>query len=247
MANIKGRISSFESFGSVDGPGVRYIVFLQGCNMRCAYCHNPETWDVNGGQEFTAEEVFEKAYRYKNYWKNKGGITVSGGEALLQMDFVIELFKLAKAKGVHTTIDTSGSTFTFEEPFFSKFKELMEYTDLFMIDIKEIDGNKHKDLTGMLNSHILEMIQYLSDNGKPMWIRHVLVPGITSDKEDLEKLRNFIDGLKTVERVEVLPYHVLGISKYEDMKIPYRLYDIPVPTKSEIDVAEEILGIRQGA
>ena len=245
MAKTVGRISSFESFGSVDGPGVRYIVFLQGCKMRCAYCHNPETWNVEGGEEYTAEEVFKKAYRYKNYWKNKGGITVSGGEALLQIDFVIELFKLAKAKNVHTTLDTSGGPFTFEEPFFSKFQELMKYTDLFMVDIKQIDGEKHRNLTGIANSNILEMIDYLSEHGKHMWIRHVLVPGITTDCDDLKKLRSYIDTLKTVDRVEILPYHVLGISKYENMHIPYRLNDTPVPTADQVDTAEEILGIRE--
>lgn len=245
MAKTVGRISSFESFGSVDGPGVRYIVFLQGCSMRCAYCHNPETWDLKSGDEYTAEEVFKKAYRYKNYWKNKGGITVSGGEALLQIDFVIELFKLAKEKGVHTTLDTSGGAFTMEGPFFEKFKELMEVTDLFMLDIKQIDEEKHRKLTGFTNRNILEMAKYLSENGKHMWIRHVLVPGITTDENDLRRLRAFIDTLKTVDRVEILPYHVLGISKYEKMEIPYRLYDTPVPTNDQVKKAEEILGIKE--
>ena len=147
---IKGKIHSVESFGSVDGPGVRYIVFLQGCHMRCKYCHNPETWAMEGGEELTAKEVFDKAYRYRNYWKKNGGITVSGGEALLQIDFVIALFKLAKEKGVHTTLDTSGNPFTREEPFFSKFNELMKVTDLFMLDIKQIDDEKHKKLIGLV-------------------------------------------------------------------------------------------------
>ena len=193
---IKGKIHSVESFGSVDGPGVRYIVFLQGCHMRCKYCHNPETWAMEGGEEPTAKEVFDKAYRYRNYWKKNGGITVSGGEALLQIDFVIELFKLAKEKGVHTTLDTSGNPFTREEPFFSKFNELMKVTDLFMLDIKQIDDEKHKKLTGWTNSNILDLAQYLSDNGKAMWIRHVLVPGITTDDADLEKLRDFVGSFK---------------------------------------------------
>lgn len=238
---IKGKIHSVESFGSVDGPGVRYIVFLQGCHMRCKYCHNPETWAMEGGEELTAKEVFDKAYRYRNYWKKNGGITVSGGEALLQIDFVIALFKLAKEKGVHTTLDTSGNPFTREEPFFSKFNELMKVTDLFMLDIKQIDDEKHKKLTGWTNSNILDLAQYLSDNGKAMWIRHVLVPGITTDDADLEKLRDFVSSLKTVERFEILPYHTLGVFKWENLGIPYELGDVMPPTKEEIAHAEEIL------
>ena len=237
---IKGKIHSVESFGSVDGPGVRYIVFLQGCHMRCKYCHNPETWAMEGGEELTAKEVFDKAYRYRNYWKKNGGITVSGGEALLQIDFVIALFKLAKEKGVHTTLDTSGNPFTREEPFFSKFNELMKVTDLFMLDIKQIDDEKHKKLTGWTNSNILDLAQYLSDNGKAMWIRHVLVPGITTDDADLEKLRDFVGSLKTV-RFEILPYHTLGVFKWENLGIPYELGDVMPPTKEEIAHAEEIL------
>ena len=238
---IKGKIHSVESFGSVDGPGVRYIVFLQGCHMRCKYCHNPETWAMEGGEELTAKEVFDKAYRYRNYWKKNGGITVSGGEALLQIDFVIALFKLAKEKGVHTTLDTSGNPFTREEPFFSKFNELMKVTDLFMLDIKQIDDEKHKKLTGWTNSNILDLAQYLSDNGKAMWIRHVLVPGITTDDADLEKLRDFVGSLKTVGRFEILPYHTLGVFKWENLGIPYELGDVMPPTKEEIAHAEEIL------
>ena len=161
MSDIKGRIHSVESFGSVDGPGVRYIVFLQGCHMRCKYCHNPETWKLEDGELQTPQEVFDKAYRYHNYWKDNGGITVSGGEALLQIEFVTELFKIAKKEGVHTTLDTSGNPFTFEEPFISKFNELMAVTDLFMLDIKHIDDEKHKKLTGWTNKNILDMAKYL--------------------------------------------------------------------------------------
>lgn len=239
--NIKGLINTVESFGSVDGPGVRYIVFLQGCQMRCKYCHNPETWALEGGKSITAEEVFKQAYRYRNYWKSNGGITVSGGEALLQIDFVIELFRLAKEKGVHTTLDTSGNPFTTEEPFFSKFNELMEVTDLFMLDIKHIDNDKHKELTGCVNSNILQMAKYLSDNNKAMWIRHVLVPGYTDDEESLRRLSEFVKTLKTVERFEVLPYHTLGIVKYEEMGIKYRLSDVKPPSKEEIERANNIL------
>lgn len=240
-SDIKGRVHSVESFGSVDGPGVRYIVFLQGCHMRCKYCHNPETWSMEGGELMTAQEVFDKAYRYRNYWKNNGGITVSGGEAMLQMEFVTELFKLAKNENVHTTLDTSGNPFTMEEPFKSKFDELMKVTDLFMLDIKHIDDEKHKQITGWTNSNILQLARYLSDNGKDMWIRHVLVPGYTDDENDLIRLRDFVKSLKTVQRFEVLPYHTLGVFKWENLGIPYSLSDVMPPDRDQIKRANDIL------
>lgn len=242
MSEIKGRIHSVESFGSADGPGVRYIVFLKGCNMRCQYCHNPDTWAKDGGELMTPEEVLKKALRYKTYWKEKGGITVSGGEALLQIDFVTELFRLAKEKGVNTCLDTSGNPFSLEEPFKSKFDELMKYTDLFMLDIKHMDDAAHRKLTGQTNQNILEMAAYLSDHGKAMWIRHVLVPGITTEEDELYSLRSFLDTLKTVERVEVLPYHTLGVFKWKELGIPYQLEGVDPPTKEQIDRAKEILG-----
>lgn len=242
MSEIKGRIHSVESFGSADGPGVRYIVFLKGCNMRCQYCHNPDTWAKDGGELMTPEEVLKKALRYKTYWKEKGGITVSGGEALLQIDFVTELFRLAKEKGVNTCLDTSGNPFSLEEPFKSKFDELMKYTDLFMLDIKHMDDAAHRKLTGQTNQNILEMAVYLSDHGKAMWIRHVLVPGITTEEDELYRLRSFLDTLKTVERVEVLPYHTLGVFKWKELGIPYQLEGVDPPTKEQIDRAKEILG-----
>lgn len=242
MSEIKGRIHSVESFGSADGPGVRYIVFLKGCNMRCQYCHNPDTWAKDGGELMTPEEVLKKALRYKTYWKEKGGITVSGGEALLQIDFVTELFRLAKEKGVNTCLDTSGNPFSLEEPFKSKFDELMKYTDLFMLDIKHMDDAAHRKLTGQTNQNILEMAAYLSDHGKAMWIRHVLVPGITTEEDELHRLRSFLDTLKTVERVEVLPYHTLGVFKWKELGIPYQLEGVDPPTKEQIDWAKEILG-----
>lgn len=242
MSEIKGRIHSVESFGSADGPGVRYIVFLKGCNMRCQYCHNPDTWAKDGGELMTPEEVLKKALRYKTYWKEKGGITVSGGEALLQIDFVTVLFRLAKEKGVNTCLDTSGNPFSLEEPFKSKFDELMKYTDLFMLDIKHIDDAAHRKLTGQTNQNILEMAAYLSDHGKAMWIRHVLVPGITTEEDELYRLRSFLDTFKTVERVEVLPYHTLGVFKWKELGIPYQLEGVDPPTKEQIDRAKEILG-----
>ena len=245
MGETLGRVHSVESFGSADGPGVRYIVFLKGCNMRCKYCHNPDTWakcgENDGAKLMTPQEVLKTAMRYKAYWKQTGGITVSGGEALLQIDFVTELFKLAKEKGVNTCLDTSGNPFTVEEPFFGNFNELMKYTDLFMLDIKHIDDEEHKKLTGQTNKNILDMAQYLSKNGKKMWIRHVLVPRITTDERYLKQLREFIDTLKTVDRVEVLPYHTLGVFKWKELGIPYQLEGVEPPTKEQIECAKRIL------
>lgn len=241
MEQIKGRIHSIESFGSADGPGVRYIVFLQGCRMRCKYCHNPDTWSLQAGELQTPEEVLKKALRYKSYWGKTGGITVSGGEALLQIDFLIELFKLAKEKGVHTTLDTSGNPFTRDKEFFDKFNELLKYTDLFLLDIKHIDTQAHKELTGQTNENILDLAQYLSEQKKPVWIRHVLVPGITDSEEYLTRLHDFIETLDNVERVEVLPYHTLGVFKWEELGIPYSLKDVSTPSKESVDKANEIL------
>lgn len=241
MSEIIGRVNSLESFGSVDGPGVRYIVFLKGCHMRCKYCHNPETWSMEGGMEMTPSQIMEKAIRFKAYWKNGGGITVSGGEALCQIDFVIELFKLAKSKGINTCLDTSGNPFSMDPEYLKKFDELMSLTDTFLLDIKIIDDEKHKILTGWTNKNILELAKYLSDNNKDMWIRNVLVPGVTDDQEDLEGLRDFVASLKTVKRFEVLPYHTLGIVKYEELGIKYELEGVLPPTKEEIQRANDIL------
>ena len=210
--------------------------------MRCKYCHNPDTWAKAEGEMKTPEEILKQALRYKNYWGKKGGITVSGGEALLQIDFVTELFTLAKEKGVNTCLDTSGNPFTREEPFYSKFEKLMEVTDLFMLDIKEIDEEEHRKLTGQTNKNILDMARCLSEHGKKMWIRHVLVPGITDDEGQLTRLRAFIDTLETVERVEVLPYHTLGVFKWKELGIPYALEDVNPPSAESVARAREILG-----
>ena len=235
---MKGIIHSTESFGAADGPGLRYVIFVRGCRMRCRYCHNPDTWSAEGGEEFSADEVLKKALRYRNYWKKDGGITVSGGEPLLQIDFLTELLKKAKAEGVNTVIDTAGNPFTREEPFFGKFNELMKYTDLLMLDIKEINPERHKALTGFDNANILDMARYLSDIKKPVWIRHVLVPGHTDFDEDLDALGEFIDSLQNVERVEVLPYHTLGKFKWENLGIKYTLEDVSPPTEERIKNAE---------
>ncbi len=243
MEQILGKIHSIESFGSADGPGVRFLIFLKGCGMRCKYCHNPDTWAGTGVTEMSASELITQALRYKNYWGKQGGITVSGGEALLQIDFLIELFTLAKAKGIHTCIDTSGSPFTTAEPFYSKFLQLLEVTDLFLLDLKEMNPEKHLELTGKKNDNILEMARLLSEKGKPMWIRHVLVPGLTDDEKDLEDLKKFVDSLDTVERVELLPYHTLGVFKWKELGLDYALEDFNPPTAEEMEKAKKILGI----
>ena len=241
LDKITGRVHSIESFGSVDGPGVRFIVFLKGCHMRCQFCHNPDTWDENGGEIKTADELVSQALRYKTYWKKGGGITVSGGEPLLQIDFLIEFFTKAKAKGIHTTLDTSGNPFTREEPFFSKFNELMKVTDLVMLDIKQIDEAEHKKLTGWSNANILDMAEYLSEINKPAWIRHVLVPGGSDNDEQLIRLDKFIKTLKNVDRVEVLSYHSLGTFKWEQLGKEYPLKDVMPPTKERIENANRLL------
>lgn len=245
MEKITGRVHSFESFALVDGPGVRFCVFLQGCRMRCMYCHNPETWDQTVGEEWTPEDLLKKVIRYKNYWGKDGGITVSGGEPLLQIEFVTEFFRLAKEKGVHTTLDTSGNAFSMEPDFLEKFDKLMEVTDLFMLDLKEINEEKHKILTKWTNQNILQMATYLSDHGKEMWIRHVLVPDLTDDEEGLKELNTFIKGLKTVSRVEILPYHTLGIFKWEKLGVEYPLEGVRTPSEEEVKKAEELLEIKK--
>lgn len=238
-----GYIHSTESFGAADGPGIRFIIFLKGCNLRCKYCHNPDTWCSDACQETTADELLKKAERYKSYWKKDGGITVSGGEPLLQLDFVTELFQRAKEKGINTCIDTAGEPFCENDEWLSKFSLLMKYTDLVMLDIKHINNEKHIKLTGKSNENILKMAKWLSDNGKKMWIRHVLVPTITDDEQDLKDLREFIDTLKTVEKTEILPYHTLGKFKWENLGLNYPLENVPTPTPEQIDKAKKILNI----
>lgn len=244
--NAKGLIHSTESFASVDGPGVRYLIFLQGCTMRCRFCHNPDTWQMRGQNTpsatwHTAGELIQKALRFRPYWGTKGGITVSGGEPLLQIDFLLELFSLAKKEGIHTALDTSGIPFTREEPFFQKFRQLLSCTDLVLLDLKEMDPEGHKKLTGHSNENILTLARFLSDMDIPVWIRHVLVPGVTDDEEDLIKMARFIGTLKNVKRVEVLPYHTLGVYKWKALGIPYSLENVSPPSDSQLKKAREIL------
>ncbi len=236
-----GHIHSFESFGTVDGPGIRFVVFLQGCPLRCQYCHNPDTWGA-GGTEYSVEDVAERALRYRNYFGDKGGVTVTGGEPLVQIDFVIELFKTLKAKDVHTCVDTSGFTFNPDsETSVQKHTELLEVADLFLLDIKHIDDEACKKLTGQSNAHTLAFAKFLSEHKKPMWIRQVLVPGITDEEASLRRTRAFIETLDTVEKIEVLPYHSMGEVKYQKLGIEYPLKGIEPPAKESVATARKIL------
>ena len=235
------RVHSVESFGSVDGPGIRFVIFLKGCAMRCQYCHNPDTWDRAGGNLRSVDDVLSQALRYRSYWGEKGGITVSGGEALLQIQPLTELFHKAKDLGINTCLDTSAQPFSRKDGRFLAFEALMKYTDLVLLDIKHIDNDAHKRLTGWENENILDCARYLSDIHKPVWIRQVLVPGINDDDESLHRLRSFIDTLSNVERVEVLPYHDLGVYKWEQLGIPYKLTDVKPPTEESVLHARKIL------
>ena len=244
LCNLIGHVHSLESFGSVDGPGVRFVVFLQGCALRCKYCHNPETWACEGGEEYTPEALFQKVSRYRNYWGKKGGVTVSGGEPLRQMEFLTAFFQLARKKGVHTALDTAGQPFRPEDPeYLAAFDTLMASTSLVILDLKEIDPEKHRQLTGKDNANILAMARHVSDLGVPLWIRHVLAPGLTDDEEGLRRTADFIASLKTVQRVEVLPYHTLGLFKWEKLGIPYPLPDAVPPTAEQVKRAEELLEV----
>ena len=239
---IKGFVHSIESFGSVDGPGIRFLIFLQGCPMRCQFCHNPDSWAVGKGEERSADELLDKAERFRSYWGDKGGITVSGGEALMQIDFLLDLFEKAHQRGINTCLDTSAQMFTRNSGWFEKFERLMSFTDTILLDIKHINDEEHRKLTRHSNKNILDCARYLSEIRKTVWIRHVLVPGITDRDEYLEELRDFLKTLPNIERIDVLPYHTMGIYKYEKLGIPYPLKDVLPPTAECISHAEQILG-----
>lgn len=240
---MEGYVHSTESCGTVDGPGLRFVVFMQGCPLRCKYCHNPDTWKLNTGPKMTIEEILSQYDHKKDFYK-KGGITVTGGEPLMQIEFVTELFKQCKKKNIHTCLDTSGVTYNDESH--QKIDDLMEYTDLVMLDIKHIDSIGHKDLTGHFNDNILAFARYLDAKNIPVWIRHVVVPTITQNDKYLYRLGEFIGTLHNVKALDVLPYHTMGKAKYEELKMPYPLDGIEPLDKSEAVKAREIIfdGIR---
>ncbi|MDD4516650.1 pyruvate formate-lyase-activating protein [Massilibacteroides sp.] len=232
---MKGFIHSFESFGTKDGPGIRFIFFMQGCPLRCLYCHNPDTWSAkNHAFEMTPEEAFKEVLKVKAFIRN-GGVTVSGGEPLLQPDFILELFKLCKENGIHTAIDTSGYLLN------DKIKAVLEYTDLVLLDIKHIDPDKYKTLTSKPLEPTLHFIDYLTEIKKPIWVRYVLVPGYSDGEKDLHKWGKFVSTIPTVERVDLLPFHQMAMHKWEQIGTAYQLKNTPAPTKEEIDRAENIL------
>ena len=238
---MKGYIHSIESFGTVDGPGLRFVVFFQGCPMRCRYCHNPDTWQPNTGTEMTAQEIMEKFRRNKAFYSS-GGITVTGGEPLLQIDFLTELFRRAKAEGVHTCIDTSGITYNpSNAEYMKKLDILMEYTDLIMLDIKHIDEEKHRALTAHSNKNILEFVKYLDGKKIPLWIRHVVVPTVTDDPVYWEKLGRFMATVSNIKALDVLPYHTMGVKKYHELGIEYPLEGVPSRDKELARKAREVI------
>ena len=238
---MKGRIHSSESFGTVDGPGLRYVLFMQGCPMRCLYCHNPDTWEIGKGVEMSADEVLANYKKNSVFYKN-GGLTVTGGEPLLQIDFLLELFTKAKAQGIHTCIDTSGITYSPKNTSYNeKLMSLLEKTDLVMLDIKHIDREKHIELTGKDNENILEFAKMLDSINKPVWIRHVVVEGYTLDEGYLYALGQFIGRLRNIKALDVLPYHSMGVSKYRELGIEYKLEGMKALDKSVAVEARKII------
>lgn len=234
-----GRIHSTESFGTVDGPGVRFVIFMQGCPMRCRYCHNPDSWDTGGGTVRSAESLLE-AYRRNREFYTGGGITVTGGEPLMQQHFVLELFTLAKKEGIHTCLDTSGVVFRPEQPH-GTLDRLMAHTDLVLLDIKHMEPDAHTALTGHRNENILAFARYLDAQGVPVWVRHVLVPGLTDGRGQLEALGAFLATLSNVQRLDVLPYHKMGVEKYRRLGLPDPLADTPPATAEQTATARDIL------
>ncbi len=237
----EGYIHSIESCGTVDGPGIRYVIFTQGCPLRCQYCHNPDTWKVGVGKKMTVDEVLEGFYSNLAFYKS-GGVTVTGGEPMLQIEFLIDLFRNLKANGIHTCIDTSGIVYqNRNREFMDQLEELLTLTDLIMLDIKHIRPDKHMELTGHSNQGVLAFAQYLDRKNIPIWVRHVLVPGVTFYREYLEELGTFIGGLHNVQALDVLPYHSMGVAKYEELNIEYPLIDVPDGTKEEARAARGII------
>lgn len=238
---MEGMIHSIETFGTVDGPGVRYVVFVKGCPMRCQYCHNPDTWEMAGGDKRTVQDIMDDYEKYKPFLRG-GGITVTGGEPLMQIDFLIELFEEAKRRDVHTCLDTSGIMFRRDNPdLLAKYERLMEVTDLIMLDIKHIDPEEHKKLTGQPCDNIFDFLKFIDEKEKTIWIRHVIVPGITLIPEYLERLGTFIAQFTHVKALDVLPYHNMGKTKYEQMGIDYVLKDVEEATKDDAIKARTII------
>ncbi|AKX33753.1 pyruvate formate lyase activating enzyme [Spiroplasma litorale] len=237
---IVGYYNSIETFGAVDGPGLRLVIFLQGCLLRCKYCHNPETLEFKKDKIITIDEVIKLYEKNKSFYAH-GGVTLSGGEATTQIDFCIALFKKLKELNINTCLDTCFGTFNEIEKIKSKWRELLKYTDLVLADLKHIDNEKHISLTSRPNTNILEAIKFVDECNTKMWIRHVLVPGWTDDKDDLIKMAEFVKGLNNVERFEMLPYHNMMIPKYENLKMKFYLKDVTPPKKEYVVECRKII------
>ena len=238
---MDGYIHSTESFGTVDGPGVRFVIFTQGCPMRCKYCHNPDTWKPGAGKLRSSEDLLREYDRNKTFYA-RGGITVTGGEPLLQIDFLLDLFTKAKAKGIHTCLDTSGVTYREGEGDYNrKLDQLMAVTDLVLLDIKHSDPEGHKELTGHSNVHILAFARYLAKKRVPLWIRHVVVPGITDGEDHLKRLGRILATLPNIKALDVLPYHTMGVNKYKDLGLTYPLEGLPPLDRKEALKARSVI------
>ena len=235
MKKILGRISSIESMGLLDGPGIRFVAFLQGCKLRCKYCHNPETWDVNGRSQISSpEELIKKISRFRNYFGTDGGVTFSGGEPLLQPEFLLECLKLCKKENIHTCIDTAGVGF-------GEYDEILDYTDLVILDIKAVDEGEYRELTGQDIKYFNQFLSVTQRKNKKLWLRQVIVPNMNDDREHIVALCEFAKKLKNVEKVELLPYKTIGVHKYRDLNIPYRLDGVPELSEEKLDELNKIL------
>lgn len=231
---MQGYIHSFETFGTKDGPGIRFVLFMQGCPLRCLYCHNPDTWGINDKKyELAPEDVFNEISKVKPFIRN-GGVTISGGEPLLQTEFIYKLFQLCKNEGIHTAIDTSGYILN------DKVKNVLKNTDLVLLDIKHINPDKYKELTSRPLEPTFKFMEYLSDINKPAWLRYVLVPGFTNDMDDLHSWAKYASQFNNVERVDILPFHQMGLHKWEQIGADYKLKDVKTPTNEEVKEAHEI-------
>lgn len=233
---VKGSIDSVETMGLVDGPGIRYVVFLQGCKLRCLFCHNPETWKMEEKNMTTAEELIDKIKRYKNYFGKEGGVTFSGGDPLCQPEFLLECLKQCKQEGIHTCLDTSGVGCNKE-----LYPEILSYTDLVILDIKAVTPEAYKKMTGYPMKDFLEFLELCQKLEKKLWLRQVIVPGINDTEEYILELKKYIKNIKNVERVELLPYHLYGVEKYKKLGISYRLDGVPAMKKEDLDKLNQIL------
>lgn len=232
-----GQINSIETMGLVDGPGIRVVIFMQGCKLRCIFCHNPETWSLKGKISMTPKEVIDKVLKYKNYFQKNGGVTFSGGEPLLQPDFLLETLKLCKQNNIHACLDTAGVGI-------GKYEEILEYTDLVLLDIKAIDNEKYKEITGNKMDEFFKFINVCKKLNKKIWIRQVIIPGINDTEDYIQNLKRFINKnfiVDNIEKIELLPYHTLGLEKYRKLNIPYKLEGVQEMNKKRCEELQQLL------